>query len=179
MKRFPIEAARVELPEPEIGVDSVVVEDTSKPDDALGLYLKQMGRGDPAPVAERRAGPGPEAGASSRPVSPIRVFRVDPLAGDPQPVSPGIHAGELPIDPVIDTITSLNRTKEEIASTRCLDVDANARKDPAAFDRGLPPTSADDVVALGNRKVRRRSLARLQRKRIGIVTELSLRTEYP
>ena len=170
---LPIEAARVEHPEPEIGVESVVVEDASKPDDALGLYLKQMGA---IPLLSRN-----EELALAQKLERVRdryrrsVFFAWTHLQEIHNLYRQVHAGELPIDPVIDTVTSLNRTKDDIVRRLPLSLRTLGKilqRSTEVFRRLQRTTSS-----LGSRKVRRQLLG-LQRKAIGIVTELSPRTEY-
>ena len=171
---LPIEPAPVDHhPEPEISAESVVVEDASKPDDALGLYLKQMGA---IPLLSRN-----EELALAQKLERVRdryrrsVFFAWTHLQEIHNLYRQVHAGELPIDPVIDTVTSLKRTKEDIVRrlpTSLRSIGKILQRSTEAFRRMQRTTSS-----LGKRKVRRQLIG-LQRKAIAIVTELSPRTEY-
>lgn len=145
----------------------------SGPDDALGLYLKQMGaipllsRNEELVLAEKLER------ARDRYRRAV-LFSWNNLR-EVYNLYRQVQAGQLPIDPVIDVITSLGRSKEEILARlpnhlrslkKLLDVSTDTF-------RILQRTQS----AGGKARVRRVLLRQLH-KAMALVVELSPRTEY-
>jgi len=142
-------------------------------DDALGLYLKQMGaipllsRAKELALAERLE----RARTRYRRAVLFNWFCLHRVAD----LFRRVHEDGLPIDPVIDVITSCGRSKEQIVRRlplhlRSLRVHLSASN--AEFRRLLRTKSA------GGQHQLQRILVRRLRKAIRLADELSPRTEY-
>ncbi|MCI0684379.1 MAG: sigma-70 family RNA polymerase sigma factor [Gemmataceae bacterium] len=142
-------------------------------DDALGLYLKQMGaipllsRPKELALAERLE----TARTRYRRAVLFNWFTLRRVAE----LFRRVHEDGLPIDPVIDVVTSWGRSKDEIVR-RLPNHLRNLRKILVASSsqfRGMQRTKS----ALGRARIRR-VLGRQLRKAIDLVEELSPRTEF-
>ena len=166
-----------EAPDEDFSVEEAApvaeVEHTNNgPDDALGLYLRQMGS---IPLLKRDQ----ELALALRLEVTRRRYRrallfswqtLDKVAG----VFQRIHAGLQPLDPMIDVVNSLQLTREQILAriphnlktvTRLLQT---SRRDFKLFQR----TRSE----IGHRRMRQ-SLRRNLRKAITLIEEISPRTE--
>jgi len=155
-------------------VDPHVHEDTSNgPDDALGLYLKQMGaipllnRSEELVLAERLE--------KARDHYRRAVFCAWGNLDKIDDVFRRVQAGEIPIDPVIDVVTSLHRSKDEILQRVPTHLRALKKLRDGATDtfKNLLRTSSPT----GKQRVSRDFLKQL-RKAMDLVEELSPRTEF-
>jgi RNA polymerase primary sigma factor len=144
----------------------------SGPDDALGLYLRQMGA---IPLLNREQ----ELALARRLEATRQRFRKASLASwltlaRVVETFERVQAGNLPIDPTIDVVTSLNLSREQILARmphnlRTLrNLLATSRADFKAFMR---------TNSVAGKTRLRRTLWRKLRKAIGLVEELSPRTE--
>jgi RNA polymerase primary sigma factor len=144
----------------------------SGPDDALGLYLRQMGA---IPLLNRE-----QELALARQLETARQrFRRAALTNWPTiarvvETFERVLAGQVPLDPTIDVVTSLNLSREQILAR----LPHNVRT-----LRSLLTTSHNDFKALmrtssaaGKARLRRLRWSKL-RKAIHLVEELSPRTE--
>jgi RNA polymerase primary sigma factor len=144
----------------------------SGPDDALGLYLRQMGA---IPLLNRE-----QELALARQLEKVRQrFRRAALSNWPTiarvvETFERVLAGQMPLDPTIDVVTSLNLSREQILAR----MPHNVRT-----LRHVLTTSRNDFKALMRTnsaagKVRlRRALWRKLRKALSLLEELSPRTE--
>jgi RNA polymerase primary sigma factor len=145
----------------------------SGPDDALGLYLKQMGA---IPLLTRN-----QELALAQKLERARdryrraVFFSWTNLQQIYNLYRRVQTGELPIDPVIDTVTSLNRTKDEIVER----LPNHLRNMKKLLDRSEETFRMLQRTAssIGKHRVRRQLVQQL-RKAIELVVELSPRTEY-
>jgi RNA polymerase primary sigma factor len=142
------------------------------PDDALGVYLRQMGA---IPLLNRKQ----ELELAQKLEHQRNRFRRAALANwlTLQRVVDTyvrIHSGELPLDPHIDVVTSLNLSREQILARVPHNLRTLKRLLHKAQDeyRVLQRTRS----LAGSRRVRRH-LFQLMRKAIRLVEELSPRTE--
>jgi RNA polymerase primary sigma factor len=145
---------------------------SSGPDDALGLYLRQMGA---IPLLNRAA----ELSLAQRLETARRRFRRAVLSSwlslrHVLKTFQQVHAGKLALDPTIDVVTSLDLSRDKILARlphhlRTLShvIDASGSQ-----FRALMRTS----TATGRQRTRR-GLWRQMRKAIRLVEELSPRTE--
>lgn len=155
-------------------VDLHVHEDTSNgPDDALGLYLKQMGaipllnRSEELVLAEKLE----RARDHYRRAVFCAWTNLDKIVDLFQRVA----AGEVPIDPIIDVVTSLRRSKDEITQRMPTHLRALKKLRDGSTDtfKNLLRTSSP----AGKQRVSR-DFVKLLRKSIDLVEELSPRTEF-
>jgi RNA polymerase primary sigma factor len=147
-------------------------EDSSAPDDALGLYLRQMGA---IPLLNRQQ----ELALAMRLEKARSRYRHAVLSswqilGRIAETFDRILRGELPVDPAIDVVTSLDLSREQILKRAPYNVRTLRRLlSAAARDyRALLRTAS----TLGQSRLRR-SLARKLRKSTRLAEELSPRIE--
>jgi RNA polymerase primary sigma factor len=149
-------------------------EDSSNgPDDALGLYLKQMGaipllnRSQELVLAEKLE--------RARDRFRRAVFCAWTNLDTIHNLFRRVQAGDIPVDPVIDVITSLHRSKDEIVQRMPTHLRALKKLLDASTDtfRNLLRTS----TAAGKFRVGR-DFVRQLRKAMDLVEELSPRTEF-
>jgi RNA polymerase primary sigma factor len=167
-----MEDEEVDLPEGEEEEKATRDEEVSGPDDALGLYLRQMGA---IPLLDREQ----ELALAERLEFTRERFRRAALSSVrilQRVVSTfeKVQAGALPLDPTIDAITSLNLTREQILKRIPHHVPTLKR-----LLRQEDKIFAEYLQA-GRRNVRyklRRQRWRLIRKMTKLVAELSPRTE--
>jgi RNA polymerase primary sigma factor len=146
--------------------------DSHSPDDALGLYLRQMGA---IPLLNRE-----QELRLARRLEATRIrFRRSALfnwlmIGRVVETFERVQAGKLPLDPTIDVITSLNLSREKILARMPHNVRTlqHLLSTSAAQFRTLLRTSTTS----GRGRVRR-NLRRQLRKSIKLIEELSPRTE--
>jgi RNA polymerase primary sigma factor len=154
------------------GTEGFEAEETQGPDDALGLYLRQMGS---IPLLDRQE----ELALAARLEKTRGRFRHAALASwlilkRVQDTFECVLAGTLAVDPTIDVVTSLKLSRERILAR----MPHNLR----TF-KHLLENSASDFRALmrttsqGGKSRLRHSLQRQLRKAIRLMEELSPRTE--
>jgi RNA polymerase primary sigma factor len=142
------------------------------PDDALGLYLRQMGS---IPLLSRDK----ELALAKRLETTRRRYRRAVLHSWPtikrvSDVFQRISAGQQPIDPMIDVVNSLNLTREQIQARMPHNLRTLARLQQTAgsdFHAFMRTRSASGRFRL------RRALFKQLRKAITLVEEISPRTE--
>ena len=145
----------------------------SGPDDALGLYLKQMGaipllsRDQELTLARKLE----RARERYRRSVFFSWFNLQPIYD----LYRQVQAGELPIDPIIDAVTSLSRTKDQIVER----LPNHLRNLKKMFEQSTETFRILQRTAshVGKLRVRRELLKQI-RKTIKLVVELSPRTEY-
>ncbi len=155
-------------------VDVHVHEDTSGgPDDALGLYLKQMGaipllnRSQELVLAEKLE--------RTRDRYRRSVFCAWTNLDKINNLFRRALAGDIPIDPIIDVITSLHRSKDEINQrlpTHLRGLKKLLDSSTDTFRNLLRTSSMSGKLRVG------RDFTRQLRKAMDLVEELSPRTEY-
>jgi RNA polymerase primary sigma factor len=158
----------------DVVAESHAHEETSNgPDDALGLYLKQMGaipllnRSQELILAEKLE----RARDRYRRAVFSAWTNLDKIHG----LFRRVQSGDIPVDPVIDVVTSLHRSKEEIVQRLPTHLRALRKLLDSSTDtfRNLLRTSS----ATGKQRVRRDYVRQL-RKAMDLVEELSPRTEF-
>jgi RNA polymerase primary sigma factor len=149
-------------------------EDNSNgPDDALGLYLKQMGA---IPLLNRS-----QELILAEKLERVRdryrraVFFAWTNLSKIHDLFRRVQDEAIPIDPVIDVVTSLHRAKSEIVArmpAHLRSVKKLLDSSTDSFRNWLRTSSAAGKLRVG------RDFARQLRKAVGLVEELSPRTEY-
>jgi RNA polymerase primary sigma factor len=142
------------------------------PDDALGVYLRQMGA---IPLLNRQQelALAKKLEAARRRYRRAALFNWPTLARVAETFE-NIQAGKLPLDPNIDVVTSMDLSREQILSR----LPYNLRT-----LRHVIETSRDDFRALlrttsvGGKSRLRRCLLRKLRKAVALVEEVSPRTD--
>jgi len=157
------------LPAP---VEAVEEEDTHAPDDALGLYLRQMGA---IPLLDRKQ----ELALAERLERRRRHYRMTALLNwrtikKVVQTFELVLAGRLALDPTIDVVKTLNRTRENILAT----MPSNVR----TLNRLLTTSEADfrnleRATSAKAQALVRRDLWRALRKAIRLVEEMSPRID--
>jgi RNA polymerase primary sigma factor len=158
--------------EPEAPANEGSEADSHSPDDALGLYLRQMGA---IPLLNRQ-----QELTLARRLEATRIrFRRAALfnwlmIGRVVETFERVQGGKLPLDPTIDVITSLNLSREKILARMPHNVRTlqHVLGTSAAQFRTLLRTS----TSVGRSRVRR-NLRRQLRKSIKLIEEMSPRTE--
>jgi RNA polymerase primary sigma factor len=159
--------------QPDLDDDDEEADTSNGPDDALGVYLRQMGA---IPLLNRKQ----ELALAQKLERQRTRFRRAALANwlmlhRVVETFESIHTGKLALDPHIDVVTSLNLSREQILAR----LPSNLR----TLRRLLKKGQVEFRVLLRTRSLSgvrhaRRDLFRLMRKAIRLVEELSPRTEY-
>jgi len=142
------------------------------PDDALGLYLRQMGA---IPLLTRQQ----ELALAIRLEQSRRMFRRATLSSwlvlrRVAETFARVHAGQLAIDPTIDVVTSLGLSRDNILARLPLNLPTLKRTLTVAAQDFRALQRAPTRTARGRLRLR---LSRRLRKAIDLVEELSPRTE--
>lgn len=148
-------------------------ESSSGADDALGLYLKQMGA---IPLLNRNQ----ELTLAEKLERARDRYRRAVFCGwanleKIHDLFRRVQAGAIPIDPVIDVVTSMHRSKDEIVNR--LPTHLRALKKILETTAGTFRNALRLSSASGKFKARRELMKQL-RKAMDLVEELSPRTEY-
>jgi RNA polymerase primary sigma factor len=169
-----VQPAHEPLPEVEAAAETHAHEETSNgPDDALGLYLKQMGaipllnRSQELVLAEKLE--------RARDRYRRAVFCAWTNLDKINNLFRRVQTGDIPVDPIIDVVTSLHRSKEEIVQRLPTHLRALKKLLEGSTDtfRNLLRTSSP----AGKLRVGR-DFVRQLRKAMDLVEELSPRTEF-
>jgi len=142
------------------------------PDDALGLYLRQMGsipllsRGQELALAQRLE----RARARFRRAVLFSWLTLDKV----QNIFERIHHGDMPIDPNVDIVTSHGLTREGILARMPLNLKTLNKVISGAI---IDFKALQRTRTVSGRARLRRGLMRMLRKAITLVEELSPRTE--